>query len=110
MRTLATMAVSEVKAVLKADPIIKNSQLKIEKGMSLKTPAERQPPEVGAKRFENLIIEDMARAATLLASFWDEVYVQSGSPDLKAYRSYRYPLTVDFIMPDYYSADGEVKK
>lgn len=110
MRNLATIAVSEVKAVLKADPIIKNSQLKIEKGMSLKTPAVRQPPEVGAKRFQKLIIEDMARSARLLASFWDDIYAQSGSPDLKAYRSYRYPMTVEFIMPDYYDIESEGKK
>lgn len=110
MRSLAVVAVGEVKAVLKADPILKNSTFKIEKGMSMKTPAERQPPEVGARRFEKLIIEDMARAATLLASFWDQVYTESGSPDLKPYRSYRYPLTVDFIMPDYYNIESESGK
>jgi hypothetical protein len=107
MKSLSGIAALEIKSVLKADPIIKNSQLKIEKGMSLKTPAERQPPEIGAKRFEKLIVEEMARAAKLLAWFWDDIYEQSGSPNLKPYRSYRYPHTIDFVMPDYYDTKAD---
>lgn len=102
MKSLAIISVSEIKSVLKADPMTKNSVLKVEKGMSLKTPAERRPAEIGAKRFEKLIVEEMARAATLLAYFWDDIYEQSGKPDLKPYRSYKFPHLVDFILPDYY--------
>ena len=109
MKGLSVLAALEIKSVLKADPLIKNSQFKIEKGMSLKTKAERQSAEIGAKRFEKLIVEEMARAAKLLASFWDGIYEQSGSPDLKPYRSYRYPHTVDFIMPDYYDTKANQK-
>ena len=110
MRGLSVLALGDIQAVLKADPIIKNSVLKLEKGMSLKTPAERQPPSVGAKRFEKLIVEGMARSATLLAAFWDDIYEQSGKPDLKAYRSYRFPYTVEFIQPDYYKVDTDNTK
>lgn len=110
MRSLAVFSVSEIKAVLKADPIVKNSTFKLEKGMSLKTPADRQSAEVGARKFEKLIVEQMGRAALLLASFWDQIYTESGAPELKPYRSYRYPLTVDFIMPDYYKIEVENSK
>ncbi len=86
------------------------STYKVEKGISLKSAAKREKPEVGFKKFEKLQIEQMARAAILLASFWDKVYIEAGSPEVKAYKSYKYPFTPDFVMPDYYDVKAEDEK
>lgn len=102
MKKLGEISSNEVKDVLKVDPVIKPSSLKIEKGMSLKTAAVRRSAEVGHQKFEKLILQQMARASLLLAHLWDEVYQQAGSPEVKAYKSYKYPLTPEFIFPDYY--------
>ncbi len=111
MRIFSEIAVNDVKDILKADPVITASVLKIEKGMSLKTPAERQPAAVGHKKFEKLILEEMARSSHLLASTWDEIYKTAGEPQMKAYKSYRYPLTPEFVPPDYFDLKpAETKK
>lgn len=102
MRAFSDLAASEIKDVLKLDPVIKPSIIKIEKGMSIKTPAERQPASVGFKKFEKLMLEEMARSSFLLAHLWDQAFVEAGEPSVKAYKSYRYPLTPDFIEPDYF--------
>ncbi len=112
MKALGEISLSEAKDIFKLDPLISPSTLKLEKGMSLRTEAKRQPPSVGQKRFEKLIVVQMARASLLLAKLWDEIYEKSGSPELKAYKSYLYPLKPDFVMPDYYdvSVEGTNKK
>lgn len=102
MRALSEISVSEVKDVLKVDPIIKPSMLKIEKGMSLKTPAERKPASVAFKNMDKLIIKQMARSSYLLAHLWDEAYKASGEPSIRAYKSYLYPYAVEFVKPDYF--------
>ncbi len=106
MRALAVISNNEVKEIFKLDPVITKSILREEKGMKIKTAAIRKPPVEGKKVFENLIVTEMARSALLLAKLWDDIYVEIGEPDLKAYKSYRYPHTPDFVMPDYY----EIKK
>lgn len=112
MRTLAEISNKEVKAVFKLDPVTTPSTFKQEKGINLKSPAKRASAEEGHKKFEKLQIEQMARAAVLLASFWDKLYTEAGSPEIKAYKSYKYPFTPDFVMPDYYDtkAEDEPKK
>jgi hypothetical protein len=107
MKALAEISNKEIKDVFKADPVTTPSTIKLEHGMSLKVPAQRKPAEVGYKKFEKLQIEQMARSAIMLATFWDEVFEKSGNPEAKAYKSYKYPLTVDFIMPDYYDTKAE---
>ncbi len=106
MRALSEISSLEIKSINKVDPVIKPSVLRIEKGLSLRTPAERQPASVGFKRFEKLIVEEMARSSLLLAHLWDKAFIEAGEPTTKAYKSYKYPLTVDFVMPDYF----EIKK
>lgn len=101
MRALSVITVAEIKEVLKADPIIKPSIIKIEKGMSLKTPAERRSATEGFKRMNKIIVKEMARSSYLLAHLWDEAYKAVGSPSVKAYKSYQYPFTTDFVAPDY---------
>jgi hypothetical protein len=64
-------------------------------------PAERLPAYSAVEIFGDLPVRELARSAALLAELWDQVYVQSGRPDLSEYRSYRYPLTPKFIRPDY---------
>ena len=110
MRALGVISNNEVKELFKLDPIITKSILKEEKGMKIKTPAVRKSPAEGQKVFANLIVTDMARSALLLAKMWDDIYVAIGKPDFKAYKSYRYPLTPDFVMPDYYEIKTEPKK
>ncbi len=110
MRAFSEVAANDIKAVLKVDPIIKPSQLRIEKGMSIKTAAERQPSAVGFKKFEKLIIEELARSSLMLAHLWDAAYTEAGEPVAKSYKSYRYPLTPDFVMPDYFVIKPEEKK
>ena len=110
MKALGEISLSEAKDIFKLDPLISPSTLKLEKGMSLRTEAKRQPPSVGQKRFEKLIVVQMARASLLLAKLWDEIYEKSGSPELKSYKSYLYPLKPDFVMPDYYDVFIESSK
>lgn len=110
MRTLAVISNGEIKEMFKRDPVITKSILKDEKGMKIKTPAVRKSPAEGQKVFASLIVKQMARSALLLAKMWDEIYTEIGSPDFKAYKSYRYPLTPDFVMPDYYETKSTLKK
>lgn len=102
MRVLSEISADDLKAILKADPVISPSTLKIEKGMSLRTSAERKPGNIGFKSFEKLLLEELTRAAYMLAYNWDQVFKVSGEPPVKAYKSYRYPHTPDFVTPDYY--------
>lgn len=95
MRTLGGVTFSEVQEVLDADPVLTPSVNK--------TPAVRKSAEEGQKAFDALIVKHMARSALLLAKLWDDIYLAAGKPNLGAYRSYRYPLTPDFVMPDYYT-------
>jgi hypothetical protein len=110
MKIFSELATEDLKEILKVDPVIKPSLLKIEKGMSIKTAAERKPAAIGFKNFEKLILNEMARSSYLLAYLWDEAYKSAGEPQVKAYKSYRYPLTVDFVAPDYYDIKDNSKK
>lgn len=102
MRVLSEISAGEVKDILKLDPVITPSTLRIEKGMSLKTPAKRKPASEGYKKLNKLIVRQMARSSYLLAYWWDEIYKASGSPSIKSYKSYKYPLMPEFVKPDYY--------
>ncbi len=101
MRAFSSLAAKDLEAVKKLDPVIKKSELKNEGGLKLKTEAQRKPASEVAAKMEPLITTQMARAAQLLADFWDEAYREAGRPHLKSYRSWRHPFKVDFISPDY---------
>lgn len=105
MRSLGGIANQERLQILKMDPVTKPSSEKNEHGMSLRKPAERQPAEKVAKKFQSLIVNDMARSAAMLAQLWDMAYAQAGRPELKNYRSYKYAFTPDFVTPDYLPKD-----
>ncbi len=110
MKIFSELAVNDIKEIIKLDPVTIPSVIKIEKGMSLKTPAERKPASVGYQKFEKLMLEEMSRSSYLLAHLWDEAYKSAGEPPVKAYKSYRYPLTPDFVVPDYYDVVETKKK
>jgi hypothetical protein len=112
MKALSESSAAEIPMVLAKDPIKKKSESRKEKGMDLRTAAKREPATVGWKRYDSMIVAQMARSARLLARLWDQMYVAVGKPDLSAYRSYRYPLMPDFVSLDYLkgSTEREPKK
>nr|WP_295901696.1 hypothetical protein [uncultured Bdellovibrio sp.] len=114
MKVLSVISNKEIPKILKLDPIKKKSTLVKEKGMEIKTPAEREPASVAFKKMKPYIVTEMARGAVLLANLWDEAYASAGKPKLGAYKSYKYPFTVDFVAPDYFDttekSDKEEKK
>jgi hypothetical protein len=101
MKALSVISMQEIPKILKLDPVLKPSVVKKDLGMEIRTPAERMPTAIGYKRMNKMIVTDMARGATLLAHLWDQAYESAGRPQLKAYKSYKYPFTVDFVAPDY---------
>ena len=80
----------------------KKSSVVKDHGMEVRTEAERQPPAVAFKKMNKMILTDLARGAVLLANLWDEAYVRAGRPKIGAYKSYKYPFTVEFVPPDYF--------
>jgi hypothetical protein len=101
IRNFSAAAYADIGKIKKLDPIIKKSELKIEKGMSIKSPAVRKNPAEVVKKFEPLIVTHMGRGAWMLAQLWDEAFESMGKPQLSSYKSYQYPFTVDFIYPHY---------
>ena len=95
MRALSMVAEPGANKILELDAVR-------EKSGSERRIAERRPVEVACPVYREMLIADMARSARLLASFWDEIYVKGGEPKLKAYKSYLYPFTPDFVAPDYF--------
>jgi hypothetical protein len=102
MRALSQLSYAEIKTILTIDPLRKPSEEKKEKGMSLRTPAEREDIKTVAGKLEPIIVQEMARSAALLAHLWDEAYIKVGKPKLTAYKSYKYPFTPEFVAPDYF--------
>ncbi len=109
MKALSILSFNDLKELFKIDSkyLIEPSQLKFEKGMDLKTPAKRKDPTIVKNGFEKLVIKHMARAATQLAHFWDQVYIEAskkpdsvGLFDSKINR-YDFPHTPAFVVPDY---------
>lgn len=101
MQYMSVLAHADIEKALKADPLTKKSEVRNEKGMEIKTIAERKGTDVGFVKFKTLIVTHMARSALVLAHLWDEAYHNASSPSLSAYKSFRYPHTPDFVPPDY---------
>lgn len=101
MKALSEASMDEMKLIFKQDPVIKKSTVNEDKGMQLKTAAERQSAAVGYKRFNKIIVTELSRSSLLLAKLWDEAYVEAGRPKLASSKIYKYPLSVEFIAPDY---------
>jgi hypothetical protein len=101
MKALSEASLDELKPILELDPLKKPSMTGNERGMQLKTPAEREGAAVGYKRYNGIIVTELSRSALLLAKLWDDAYIEAGRPKLVTSKSYQYPLTVEFIAPDY---------
>jgi hypothetical protein len=105
MKALSLKAQSEIPKLERLDKVLAPSKIeKDDEGKSIKTAAKRSAAELAAKRFKPLIESELASSAALLAEFWDTVYVESGRPELSAYKSYEYPLEPGFVAPDYVPA------
>lgn len=102
MKGLTELSYADIPLILAADPIKKPSSMKSEKGMELRTAAERADIKTVSAKFEPLVIQGLSRSAVLLAQLWDEAYVAVGRPNLSAYKSYKYPFTPEFVAPDYF--------
>lgn len=109
MRELSKISQTEIKKIAALDKVKTPSVFKKENGIEIKKAAEREENLAAnaalIKKYRPLIVEQMARSAYLLSEFWNEIYEKSGSPDLKAYKSYKYPLQPDFVAPDYFKAE-----
>jgi hypothetical protein len=101
MKALSLVSIKDIPKIMKLDPVTKKSGVLKERGMEIKSSADRKPSAAGYKVLRPLIVEEMARGALLLAHLWDEAYVAAGKPDLSKYRSYKYPHTPEFVPPDY---------
>jgi hypothetical protein len=101
MREVSKLALKDIDLLLKLDPIKKPSTIKNIDGVETKTPAERLSAAVGEEKFHKVLMTHLGRSALSLAHLWDLAYIKAGRPDLSKYRSYRYPLTVDFVSTDY---------
>jgi hypothetical protein len=110
MKVLSEISSADIPKILKVDPVIEKSELKKERGMELKTPAKRKSSADAYKKMKPFVVTGMARGALLLAHLWDISYVQAGRPQLAAYKSYKYPFTVDFVAPDYIEIKEPPKK
>ena len=98
-REVTLVSASELPAMLAADHVQQMSTASTPNSRG--QGARRQPLELACPAFHTLIVNEMARSAAALAQLWDQAYVDGHSPDLGKYRSYKYPLTPDFIPLDY---------
>lgn len=101
MKELTVTAQSEKALMYKLDVMTKPSEIKQEKGMQLRTPAERPEARLVAQKFKPLIVLQLSRSAALLAKSWDDFYQKANSPDLTKYKSFAYPITPAYVAPDY---------
>jgi hypothetical protein len=102
MRELSIFAKNDLPRLEAIDKIFKKSKKSINKyGMEFRIPAKRPSAEEMTKKFEALILGETARSALLLAELWDSIYQKGGRPHLRAYKNFNYPITPDYIAPDY---------
>ena len=95
------LSISAKKDMPKLEALDKRTRPSALDKSGVRLPAERPSAEKTAPVFKYLIVDELARSARLLASLWDEIYVESGRPDLSHYASWKYPLTPEFLPPDY---------
>ena len=100
-REVALLSANEKQAVLDADRLVPQSASRKPGGRGGSHPAVRLALPQACPAFRPLIVSELARSAATLARLWDQAYIDAGSPDLSKYRSYNYPLTPDFVYPEY---------
>jgi hypothetical protein len=103
MKALSQVSLNELARVIELDPISRKSKVeKVDGGADKRTPAQRKSADSVSAAYAPLILGELARSAALLAQLWDQSYSESGKPNLTAYHSYAYPLTPEFVAPDYF--------
>lgn len=107
MREMSVTANAELKSLMKIDVMKKKSEYTNDKGMEVKTPAERDVTAERVKAYRSMQIKQLARSAALLAQFWDSIYEKAGKPDLKSYKAYKYVFEPAFVAPDYFDVKAE---
>jgi hypothetical protein len=95
MRAMSVVAEPEAAKILELDAVVEQSGAE-------RRQATRKSVGEACPVYRDMILVQMGRSARLLAAFWDEIYKKGGRPSLEAYKSYRYPLTPDFVVPDYF--------
>lgn len=63
--------------------------------------ATRRAAREAAAAQRKLVVERLALAADALATLWLDAWEAAGRPNMKAYKSYAYPLAPAFVFPDY---------
>lgn len=109
-RAMSVLSFADLNAVLKADELLKPSSQKDEKGLKLRTPAERKPLEKTFKKFEPLVVTHLARSAALLSLFWEDAFSAAGEPNFEVAKSYWFPFTPNFLPVDYAQPPTPAKK
>lgn len=66
-----------------------------------KKPAKRKPASAVLPYFQPLITERLATGADVLATLWINAWTAAGKPDMRAYKSFAYPISPEFIVPSY---------
>lgn len=102
IRSISQEAIEEIPAVLKIDKLVRPSRIEMKEGKEIRIPAERESARRAFPRFEKLILIHLAKASLNLAMFWERGYTSLGSPKtLGKYKNWKYPIVVDFVVPDY---------
>lgn len=101
MKILAKLSYKDLPRIFELDSFIKASSIKRERGLELKTVAERKSPAQTHQIFEFLLTSEMARAAALLAHEWERIYTETSHPNLKEEHSFRFPHQYEYVAPDY---------
>lgn len=101
MKQLSMLSHKDIKILYTLDPIIKPSKLVKEKGMELKTPAERKDTAESVAKFKPILLTHLSRGAVLLAHTWDQIYENAGKPSFQKENPFLFPHQYEFIAPDY---------
>ena len=93
VRELSLTARDKIPQLIRAD-------LLKEKGNPIKKPLRLEIAKT-KKLFRPLLISQLSAATAALAHTWTRIYVDLGEPDLRPYRSWRFPHQPVFVPPDY---------
>lgn len=98
---LAVDSISQKNRILTLDKVhaIKKASKKTE---NAKRKADRKSPRDVLPYFRQSLKERVALSADMLAYIWFLSYKNAGFPDVKGYKSYKYPLKPEPILINYY--------
>ncbi len=76
----------------------------------MRIPAIRRPPSQAAKGFHEIVRARLAIGAETLSELWLSAWREGGSPDLRSFQSYAYPVAPVIIETPYLNDSVELKK